>query len=191
VQATGAIIGTVINGTTGSISGTVINADTQEPLSERVIRVAGSEILARTDIEGNFTLEGVPEGLQTVLFNITGFQDGVTRTVTVVPGQSVSVGTVALKVRTFTGTLIGQVVVDDTTRAPIPGAIVAITVDPPGESIPTTTETDSDGKFEFLKFPAGFITITVSKEGFTSITLKGQVKEDRTGNAGIIRLVPN
>ena len=191
VQATGAIIGTMINGTTGSISGTVINADTEEPLSERVIRVAGSEILARTDIEGNFTLEGVPEGLQTVLFNITGFHDGITRTVTVVPGQSVSVGRVTLKVRTFTGTLIGQVVVDDTTRAPIPKAIVAITVDPPGESIPTETETDSDGQFEFLKFPAGFILITVSKEGFTSITLKGQVKEDRIGNAGAIRLAPN
>jgi hypothetical protein len=151
--------------------------------------VAGSEILARTDNDGNFTLEGVPEGLQTVLFNITGFHDGVTRTVTVDPGQSVSVGTVTLKVRTFTGTLIGQVVVDDTTRAPISGATVAVTVDATGKSF--QTQTDSEGKFEFFKFPAGFITITVSKPGFTSKTLPGQVKEDRTGNAGTIRLVPN
>lgn len=174
---------------TGSISGTVINADTQEPLSERVIRVAGSEILARTDNNGNFTLEGIPQGSQTVLFNITGFQDDVTRTVTVVPGQSVFVGRIELKVRTFTGTFIGQVVVDDTTRAPIQGATVAVTVAATGKSF--QTQTDSEGNFEFLKFPAGFITITVSKPGFTSKTLPGQVKEDRTASAGAIRLVPN
>lgn len=174
---------------TGSIRGTVINADTQKPLSERVIRVAGSEILARTDNDGNFTLEGVPEGLQTVLFNITGFQDGVTRTVTVDRGQSVSVGTVAMPVRTFTGTLIGKVVVDNTTRPPIQGASVAITVDATGVSFQTLT--DTDGNFTFYRVPVGFITITVNAQGFASQTLPGQVKEDRTGNAGTIRLVPN
>ncbi|MDR4468235.1 MAG: carboxypeptidase regulatory-like domain-containing protein [Nitrospira sp.] len=173
---------------TGSISGTVINADTQERLVGKVIQVKGSEIIARTDNNGNFTLEGIPQGPQTVLFIMRGFRDDVTRTVTVVPGQSVSVGTVAMPVRTFTGTLIGQVV-DDTTQAPIPGATVAVTVDATGTSF--QTHTDTNGQFEFLKFPAGFITITVSKEGFTSKTLPGQVKEDRTGNAGAIRLVPN
>ena len=174
---------------TGSITGTVINGTTQEPLVEKVIRVKGSEVIARTRSDGRFTLEGIPEGLQTVLFNITGFQDDVTRTVMVVPEQSVSVGTVAMPVRTFTGKLIGQVVIDDTMRAPIPGATVAVTVDATGKSF--QTQTDSDGNFEFLQVPAGFITITVSKPGFTSKSLPGQVKEDRTGNAGAIRLVPN
>ena len=174
---------------TGSISGKVINGTTQEPLVEKVIRVKGSEIFARTDNKGNFTLEGMPEGSQTVLFNITGFHDGVTRTVTVVPGRPVSVGTVTMLVRTFTGTLIGKVIVDDMAQAPIQGATVAVTVVATGASFQKPT--DGVGNFTFSDVPAGFITITVSKPGFTSKTLPGQVKEDRTGNAGTIRLAPN
>lgn len=176
-----------LTSTTGSITGAVVNATTQEPLSERVIRVAGSEIFARTRNDGSFTLEGIPPGAQTVLFNIPGFQE-VTRTVTVVAGQSVSVGTIAMPVRTFTGTLIGKVV-DEVSRAPIQGATVAVTVNATGKSFQGST--NADGTFTISDVTAGFVTITVSKSGFTSKTQDGSVKErEAPSNAGTIALTP-
>lgn len=171
---------------TGSITGFVINADTQEPLSERVIQVEGSAIIARTLTDGSFTLEGIPQGSQKVLFSITGFQE-VTRTVTVVAGKSVSLGTVGMPVRTGTGTLIGKIVVDDTTRVTIPDATVRVVVKATGASFQAST--NNDGNFTIPDIPAGFVTITVSKPGFTSKTIDGSVKE-RTSDAGTIALTP-
>lgn len=171
--------------TTGSITGAVINANTQAPLSDIIVRLMNSTIFAGTLKDGSFTLEEVPEGSQIVQVAVPGFQD-VTKTVAVVAGQSVSTGTIALPVRTGTGTLIGKVI-HATTRAPIQGALVTVVVKPTGAAFQALT--NSDGNFEVLDVPAGFVTTTVSNPGFTPQIREGSVKE-RTSDAGIFLLAP-
>ena len=190
--STGTIALTPIQ-TTGSIIGRVVNGSTQKPLTAgQIIRVAGSTIFARTRDDGSFTLEGVSPGPQIVQFNITGFQE-TTRTVEVNKGQSVDVGTVAMKVRTFTGTLVGKVVVEGT-RAPIPGATVLVTILNLNKK-PTDKffqgKTIADGTFTISDVTEGFITITVTASGFTKKTIDGSVKEREVpSNAGEIALIP-
>lgn len=171
----------------GSVTGTVINANTGEPLADRVIHVADDpENVARTRSNGTFTMEGLPPGPHTLQFNIVGFQDEA-RTVTVLAEQSVSVGIVQMRVRTFTGDLTGTVV-NKTGDVGIAGATVTLTVDVTGAVF--RTPTDGAGRFTFSAVPAGFVTITASALQFTSTTLlRQQVKEDRTASTGLIALV--
>lgn len=171
----------------GSVTGTVINANTGEPLADRVIHVADDgENVARTRSDGTFTMEGLSPGPHTLQFNIVGFQDE-TRTVAVLAEQSVSVGIVQMRVRTFRGDLTGTVV-NKTGDVGIAGATVTLTVDVTGEVLQTPT--DGAGRFTFSAVPAGFVTITASALQFTSKTLpRQQVKEDRTASTGPIALV--
>lgn len=55
------------------LSGRVISAITGQPLSGAEIRVRGTDISAKTDDEGNFTLDDVPSGMQSFEMTADGF----------------------------------------------------------------------------------------------------------------------
>jgi hypothetical protein len=69
-----------------------------------------------------------------------------------------------------TGLIVGQVV-DATTGAPIPEAIVQLTMPKYFQNLPTTPQghvmADSDGRFFFAELPAGDYALQASQEGYT------------------------
>lgn len=56
----------------GSISG-VVKDETNEPLPSAGVRVEGTQQGALTDLEGNYTIAGLPEGEVTLIFTYTGY----------------------------------------------------------------------------------------------------------------------
>ena len=92
---------------TGSIRGTVKDATTQEPIIGASVGVQGTTIGAATDLDGKFTLPGVPVGPQTLVISSVSYEKKV------IPGLGVTEGKVVL-VNTALGsssTALGEVVV--------------------------------------------------------------------------------
>ncbi len=59
--------------TPGSVSGIVRHADTNAPIANATVRIAGSQLGASTNREGRFRIEGVPAGEQVVEAQLIGF----------------------------------------------------------------------------------------------------------------------
>src|SRR5688572_3274394 len=57
---------TVLAQTTGSVSGRVSDAATGKSLQGAIVKVAGSNTIDYTDIDGRFSLRGVPAGTQRI-----------------------------------------------------------------------------------------------------------------------------
>jgi len=82
--------------TFGMITGTVTNARTGAPLSGATVGMGSTSLTTTTDINGNFTLAGVPSGPEELLsVTASGFSPA-TKGVTVVEGETVSADTIAL-----------------------------------------------------------------------------------------------
>ena len=80
----------------GMITGTVINASTGAPLFGATVGMGSTSLTTTTDINGNFTLAGVPSGPEELLsVTASGFSPA-TKGVTVVEGETVSADTIAL-----------------------------------------------------------------------------------------------
>jgi hypothetical protein len=72
---------------TGTVSGTVYNEVTGSALQGAVVRVIGTNAVDRTDLEGRFSLSGVPAGSQQLNVRYVGLEPS-TQTVNVSVGQS-------------------------------------------------------------------------------------------------------
>ena len=168
--------------TTGAVTGTVTNARAGTPLPDATVAVAGTSLRTTTNSNGNFTLNGVPEGRQTLTVSAAGFTS-TTQAVTVVAGTSVSAGTIALTPLPTTGTVIGTVT-NAGTGATLSNATVTVT----GTSLRTTT--NSDGNFTLPGVPQGRQTLTISASGFTATTRDVTVAAGQSISAGTIALTP-
>lgn len=72
----------------GTVSGRVLNAGTSEYLRNAVVTVVGTELRTIAEDGGNYTLGGVPAGLQRLRFTFEGL-DAKEETVTVAAGSTV------------------------------------------------------------------------------------------------------
>ncbi len=87
---------TIIFAQTGSITGTVTDPDSKEALIGVTVLVDGTNLGEITDLNGVFTIKNVPTGARTVRIKYVSYEDA-TREVTVVEGQTVSLGQIELK----------------------------------------------------------------------------------------------
>ena len=61
---------------TSSIMGRVVDAGTTEPLSGVNVTLVGKDLGAATDLDGNYTILGVPPGTYIVRFSYIGYVIG-------------------------------------------------------------------------------------------------------------------
>ena len=169
--------------TFGTIIGTVTNAGTGAPLSGATVAVASIGVTATTDTNGNFTLAGVPpDSGELLVVKASGFSSA-SKVVTVVAGETVSAGTIALTPLPTASTSTGTVTITNAgTVAPLSGATVG------GTGFSTTT--DSNGNFTLTGLPPGPQTLTVSRSGFSPTTTDVTVEPGKTLSAGTIALTP-
>lgn len=80
---------------TGSISGKIIDPEIQEPLIGVTVLVVGTNLGEISDLNGEFTIKNVPVGLKTIRIKYVSYED-VTREVTVIEGQTVSLGEIVM-----------------------------------------------------------------------------------------------
>lgn len=72
---------------TGIISGRVLDASTRKPLPSANVVIVGTTIGAATDLNGEFTISGVPIGQQVVKASVLGYQPVVKSDVIVMPSK--------------------------------------------------------------------------------------------------------
>lgn len=82
-------LGGLVWGQNGSVSG-VVKDETNYGLPSAGVRVEGTEMGALTDLDGNFKIEGLPEGQVILVFTYTGYNPS-TRTVNVKAGEDTRV----------------------------------------------------------------------------------------------------
>lgn len=80
---------------TGAVSGTVRDAETGEAILGANIIIEGTTIGAATDLDGVYTIAGVPPGTRTLLVTYTGYRNG-TVSVNINAGQTAQVDDVML-----------------------------------------------------------------------------------------------
>ncbi|MFC7370130.1 carboxypeptidase regulatory-like domain-containing protein [Fictibacillus iocasae] len=147
----------------GSITGSVVNALTGLPIAGAFVEVFlgfTPLISGFTDLNGNFTFEGLPEGLLTVTASAPSFAID-SEDVTVFAGEQSIVNLALIE---NPASVSGQVVTS--TGTPVANATVRA-VDQAGQIIATVT-TDSLGQFTFDNLPPGVITLLASADGFPS-----------------------
>ena len=166
--------------TTGAVTGTVTNAGTGTPLPNATVAVTGTSLRTTTNSDGNFTLNGVLQGRQTLAVSASGFT-ATTRDVTVMARTSISTGTIALKPIDNTGTVTGTVT-NAETGAPLFRATVAV------NGTKLSIGTLDDGTFTLNGIPEGRRTLTISASGFTATTRDVTVVARTSISAGTIVL---
>jgi hypothetical protein len=85
------VLSVLISGT-GSVTGTVVNEFGQPILAE--IFVIGTDIEDRTGLEGNFIVDGIPSGKQSIVLAVQ--EGGVEYKVDVIAGSIVNLGRIQL-----------------------------------------------------------------------------------------------
>ena len=80
---------------TGTIVGTVLNAETRAPLAAAAVLVTGTQLTGNTNAGGRFVIDDVPEGAHSVQVRLLGFAP-FEQPVTVVAGDT-SLVTIALR----------------------------------------------------------------------------------------------
>ncbi|HEV8512485.1 MAG TPA: TonB-dependent receptor, partial [Cyclobacteriaceae bacterium] len=76
---------------TGSIKGTLKDSKTQEPIIGATVVVEGTSLGAASDVEGQFTINKVPVGTQSVLVSSVGYAKKKVENITVQDGNSSTV----------------------------------------------------------------------------------------------------
>jgi len=85
LMAFGVLIPSLIFAQTGTIKGKVVDANTGDPLPGANVLVQGMEVGAATDVDGNYTISGVPIGTRTVMARFIGYKTQI-KTVDVAAG---------------------------------------------------------------------------------------------------------
>ena len=166
--------------TFGIVTGTVFNATTGAPISGATVAVGSIPFTATTDTNGNFRLDGFPQGFENLFITAPGFSPA-SKGVTAVAGETVSAGRIALTPLPTTSTSTGTIT-DAGAGAPLSGATVG--------GIGFSTTTDSNGNFTLTGVPPGPQTLTVSRSGFSTTMKAVTVMAGETVSAGTIALTP-
>jgi len=169
----GSIIGQVIDAQTGlSVSGATLSYNS-----------GGVTVSATSDVNGNYTLTGVPEGTYSLTASAAGFASQSTQ-VTVGPGSTLTQNFALVP---LAGTISGQVT-DGGTGTPISGATVSYTL----SGVTLSATTDASGNYTLSNVPApGTYTLTASASGYTSQTATVPVNRGGVATANFaMQLLP-
>lgn len=161
---------------TGSISGTIVD-DGGNGLGDVLVEVEGTDLSTSTDVSGNYSLNDVPTGDQTVKASLEGYTTQ-TQTVQIVEGQNAEVD---FTLTLTPPTVSGVVAVEGTDLSEmIQGAAVTL-VGLDGSEYTDETETDESGEFSFGEVPTGDYEVTASADGYASETMPITVEDSDVG----------
>lgn len=155
--------------TTGTVSGKVIDGTTNQPLGNvMVVLLADTNINAVTNATGNFTLSKVPAGSQNISLSLSGYMT-TTIPVNISAGSIMDIGTNSLYPVSTAGIIRGSVT-DVTNGEPLANAIIEVT-----GAFTGTASTGIDGRFVIGNVTPGSLTLTASKDGYTSVSNTGAI----------------
>jgi hypothetical protein len=157
--------------TTGTVTGKIVDANSNQPLTDVTIAsVADPSTMVISDQLGNFSLDNISDGVQTLTLDLIGYQTGSVE-ITIGAGQVINIGTVALALSTTTGAIIQGTVFDASTGLPLTGAQLDISGTYTG-----SITTDAVGNYTFQGLPPGEITISTLLSGYKPISVTGVVE---------------
>ena len=152
----------------------------------------GTVYTATTDASGRFEITGVSHATSyTLTFTLNGY---ITATATVYDANE------ELEIvmdRQVSNNLTGTIYIADTdstitNNSPLAGALVTLTRTSSTNSFYYETTTNSNGYYAFANLTAGVYTLTVSKDGYISVTQTVQVRyNETTVNNVAIEAIPN
>ncbi|WP_342045359.1 carboxypeptidase regulatory-like domain-containing protein, partial [Bacillus sp. OTU530] len=196
------------------ITGTVRDATTGNVLSNALIQVFNSQgrFLASTltDVNGQYTISGLPEGMLSVQASAPNFASDM-KVITLTPGET---GTVDFALASNPASLTGSVT-DAQTGAPLSGALVQVLI--AGTGVPVkSTLTDPTGLYVINGLAEGEYRVEIGVDNYASsifrivldpgeervlnaalqanpATIQGQVTDAQTGTpiagAGVVTVV--
>ena len=150
-----------------TLSGTVVDAITGSPLTGVIVEVyvSGTDILVRrvlTDENGNYLIEGLPQGTFDVKAQLQDYAINV-NTVFLSPGESAELNIALIP---FPATVQGTVR-DTVTQIPISGALVKVVI-PNTDIVVGSIITSSDGTYSLGNLPGGSYNVLISAVGYAT-----------------------
>jgi hypothetical protein len=135
------------------------------PLSGVTVQITGNQAAtATTASDGQFIVAGLASSIYSVVLSKSGYTS-VSASVTVVAGQTASIGDLVLVIGSSTTGLQGTVR-NGSTGAPVAGATISITGGP-------STRSDANGRYLVAGALAGAYTVSVTMTGFDTLTASG------------------
>jgi hypothetical protein len=151
---------------TGTLKGKVVASGLGDSTGIEVF-VPGTDIVGRTDANGNYTLTNVPVGSYQVAAKATGFGLGQAASTQVTAGQVATAGDISLApAATAKGGLKGRLVYPDNSAAS------GVTVSIDGNGASGSTATKVDGTFTLSDLPATYVRLTVTLNGYQPLSLR-------------------
>jgi len=163
------IVNAALTPNPATVSRRVVDAGTGAPIANALIQAFTTEgtFLASTltDVDGQYTLTGLPEGTFTISASATDFATQI-QTVTLTPGETEIVN-FAL---TPNPASLSGIITDAQTGSPMAGALVQVFV--VGITIPVqSTLTDGTGQYRISNLSVSTYTILFSSKGFIDQTV--------------------
>ena len=143
-----------------TVSGQVTDSVTNVPLAGATVTIQGTALTATTDSNGDYIINGVPDGTHIVEAIMVGYVSDFD-TVTVNGANETGVDFALAPVVLVTYTVSGQVI-DSVTNAPLVGATVTI------QGTALTATTDSNGDYIINGVPDGIHIVEVVMAGYVS-----------------------
>ena len=150
----------------GDISGLVLNATTRQPIEGALIEIGSGAESARSDLSGNFAVEGLEPGEKTIRISAPGYA-GKTIAGTVEAGKVLGLGNITLTLLPTVSALQG-VIVNAQTGLPVEGALVSVTGSTSASAI-----TGLDGSYAIGGLSPGNVSLAVTKADFLTVTGNG------------------
>lgn len=85
---TSLIVDPSLDATDGTLSGTITDGETGEPLIGATVRIEGTSLGAITDLDGHFTILGIPKGVYTVIVSYVSYKTETIDNAVIDPGQN-------------------------------------------------------------------------------------------------------
>lgn len=160
----------------GTVSG-VVTDEQQNPVSGVAVGMPDTGISTETDASGKYTLAGVPMASGIISFSKEGYQ---TASVTIVASKfnSEREATVNVELVYANARILGVVYDANAGGTPMQGATVSV-----GGTQQAVT--GNDGRFELAGLILKEYELTVSKEGYNSVTRKISVEDFIDGTASV------
>ncbi|MEO8587475.1 MAG: carboxypeptidase regulatory-like domain-containing protein, partial [Acidobacteriota bacterium] len=131
-----------------TLTGLVVDAESR-PVADADVGHPTGPGSVRTDADGRFALDGVPEASNSLLVHKTGFA--------VALRADVRAGALPKPVVLRPGLPLAGVVVSADGKTPVPGAVVRVE----GKDASTSAETDAEGRFSIRELGAGRVLVAV------------------------------
>lgn len=155
--------------TTSTVTGKVVDGMTNQPLGNvMVVLPANADVNTVTNATGNFTLSKVPGGIQSISFSLPGYMT-TTVPVSSTSGSIIDIGANSLYPISTAGIIRGAVT-DITNGMPLADATIEVS-----GSFTGSASTGADGSFVIGNVTPGSLTLSASKDGYTSVSITGTI----------------